>query len=350
MKSRLLVDYSRVPQRPNPAELHRALEMAVTFEHAIIPLYLYALYSVNAKRNRQIAELLESVVKDEMLHMMLACNLLNALGGAPDLRSPRFFPQYPGPLPGTLAAGMTVKLARFSLKQIRTFMAIEQPDDPLDFPDASDYGFEPERRLATVGDHYRGIRKQIEGRDELFVKPPRNQVVDKRRMPELIAVTNAETACTAIDTIIEQGEGNDRDPRDDDGDYSHYYKFQQIVKLHRLVPNRYAGKGAPADQQHIFLKNRIYYNWKAVWRVPSNPKAASYPPGKARRACETFNYTYTCLLRTLHGVVNGRPQDLPDTFGLMFSLKQQALEMMSGRSTGGVPTGPSFEYQPVNPT
>lgn len=34
--------------------------------------------------------------------------------------------------------------------------------------------------------------------------------------------------------------------------------------------------------------------------------------------------------------------------GIMMSLQEQAIGMMTGTTTGGVPTGPTFEWQPVN--
>lgn len=351
MKRMLFMEASQVPTRPNLKELRAAVSTAVEFEHAIIPLYLYALYSLDPKRNASVAELVESVVRDEMLHMMLACNLLNALGGSPNLIAPKFVPKYPGALPGTLVDGMKVSLARFSLRQVReVFMKIEQPDDPIDFEKPEYKKRAMHGRLATVGEFYRGILKQIEAGkgDQLFVGCPMRQVADPR-MPELIKISDVDSARRAIMVIVEQGEGTSTRPTSDDGDYAHYYKFQQIANLRRLERNHYARARAPADQQHRF-RRRLYYNWRGVWRVPANPKVSDYKKGsKARRACEIFNYTYTCLLRTLHSVVNGRPQELPASFGLMFSLKQQGLAMMSGKSTDGKPTGPTFERQWVMP-
>src|SRR2546421_835393 len=56
---------------------------AVELEHATIPTYLYALYSLQPGGNLKIQSLVRSVVWEEMLHMSLACNVLNAIGGSP---------------------------------------------------------------------------------------------------------------------------------------------------------------------------------------------------------------------------------------------------------------------------
>lgn len=83
--------------------------------------------------------------------------------------------------------------------------------------------------------------------------------------------------------------------------------------------------------------------------MPTNPTLAGYPDGSlALRTCQTFNYTYTNLLKVLHVMLNGAPDRLGAAIGLMMSLKQQAQDMATGAITGGMPVGPSFEYQPVN--
>lgn len=347
MKRRLLMDTASFSHSHEAVDLIPAVKTAIAFEHAIIPLYLYALYSLDQKRNAAVADLVESIVKDEMLHMISACNLLNALGGRPNLLAPEFFPKYPGPLPGTLADGMIIRLARFSIRQVReVFMRIEKPERGFDFPSetpmAADRPSTPETGI-TVGEFYRRIAAQLKrGGDALFVGDTNRQVVDDR-MPMLKRIVDTQSALAAIDVIVEQGEGTSKGPLDGEGDYAHYYKFQQIAKRRPLRADR--------TGRHRFSRRRLPYNWRAVQRVPANPHADLYQPGtKARRAFDTFNYTYTCLLRSLNDVVNGRPDGMPAALGLMFSLKHQALEMMSGRSTGGVLTGPSFQYQPVNPS
>src|SRR6266496_3418687 len=68
--------------------------------------------------------------------------------------------------------------------------------------------------FATVGHLYRSIEHGIAhlaekfGERGLFVGPPRAQATSANfRWPELVAVTDVESAQRAIDTILEQGEG-----------------------------------------------------------------------------------------------------------------------------------------------
>src|ERR1700679_2159733 len=80
--------------------LRAALQNAIELEHSAIPPYLYALYSLKPGTNGELAEIIRSVVLEEMLHMSLACNVLNAVGGQPLIDSPKFIPDYPTHLPG----------------------------------------------------------------------------------------------------------------------------------------------------------------------------------------------------------------------------------------------------------
>ncbi|NUT41381.1 MAG: hypothetical protein HOV86_15475, partial [Thermoactinospora sp.] len=68
--------------------LRRHLQWAVELEHATLPPYLCALYSIDQERNPDAATVVESVFVEEMLHLALAANLLNAVGGAPRLDFP----------------------------------------------------------------------------------------------------------------------------------------------------------------------------------------------------------------------------------------------------------------------
>ena len=43
--------------------------------------------------------MLRVVAVEEMLHLTLAANVLNAVGGTPDLTAPGFVPEYPAYLP-----------------------------------------------------------------------------------------------------------------------------------------------------------------------------------------------------------------------------------------------------------
>lgn len=66
--------------------LKDALQTAIQLEFSTIPLYLCAAWSIMDTANPDRHTIL-GIVKDEMLHMGLACNMLSAIGGTPDICS-----------------------------------------------------------------------------------------------------------------------------------------------------------------------------------------------------------------------------------------------------------------------
>src|ERR1700722_5238388 len=143
-------------QSPTVQCVRDSLQSAIELEHATIPLYLYALYSLDFTKNPAIARIIQSVVIEEMLHMALVCNVLNALGGSPSLNQPGFIPPYPGPLPGGVASDLAVNLAPFSLDQLKTFLKIEEPENPLVFKAAI-----ATIATVTIGEFYTSISQAL---------------------------------------------------------------------------------------------------------------------------------------------------------------------------------------------
>ena len=75
---------------------------------------------------RKAIEVLSSVMVEEMLHLTLAANLLNAVGGRPRLDIPEMLPGYPHSLPHG-DRSFEISLFRFGPEAIETFLKIEQP-------------------------------------------------------------------------------------------------------------------------------------------------------------------------------------------------------------------------------
>src|SRR5271155_84563 len=76
-------------------QLRTYLNKAMQLEHATIPPYLTALYSIHPGTNSDAAHILRVVAVEEMLHLTLAANVLNAVGGKPNLSAKGFVPSYP---------------------------------------------------------------------------------------------------------------------------------------------------------------------------------------------------------------------------------------------------------------
>ena len=80
--------------RPTPRidtieSLRAHLQIAIELEHATIGLFVRAVHDRDGA-NAEAARVIRSVVMEEMLHMALAANVLNAIGGAPSLNHSKF--------------------------------------------------------------------------------------------------------------------------------------------------------------------------------------------------------------------------------------------------------------------
>ena len=110
-------------------QLRKDLQTALQLEHATIPPYLTALASMKKSYNLQIQSVMKAIVIQEMMHMALVANILNAVGGKPSLYSKDFIPHYPSRLPGGVQPDLVVPIEKISLALIRNiFMKIEQPE------------------------------------------------------------------------------------------------------------------------------------------------------------------------------------------------------------------------------
>jgi rubrerythrin len=326
------------------ADLQRALQQAIELEHSTIPPYLTALFSIKDGRNREVAEIIESIVLEEMLHMALACNLLNAVGGAPAIDTAGFVPKYPTTMPGGLHPGLVVSLKKASIEHIRdVFMTIEEPEETID-PDVH-YGL-------TIGWFYAQIEAALERLDtqpgvNLFSGDPKRQVSgwDPPRTTELFAVTNLETARQAIREIRDQGEGaSPIDPDVGPGqELAHYYKFEEIVRGRRLVVH---------EGGYDFTGAEIAFDPDGVWPMVDNPSTASLPsPSLARVRSEEFNEQYAALLALLHRTFNGETDLIGPAINLMWSLEVagKGLVQTPIYPDSAVTAGPSFEYPGASP-
>lgn len=331
-----------------PEGLYRALQFAIELEHSTIPPYLYALYSLDPARNASIYSLILSIVKEEMLHMSLACNILNAIGGHPVIDKAKFIPQYPGTLPGSVQQGLIVGLRAFTREVVNdTFMVIEEPEDPLNFPvrQAMLAAAAPPPR--TIGQFYDCIKSEI-----VTMSKHRNIFTGDRRkqltvgFTDLIAVDSIESAVKAIDLIVEQGEGTTTSPLDPQDLPAHYYRFAEIYYGKQLIRNLNPRPGEPA---FVYGGAPIPFDPRGVTPLVTNPKASDYPVGsQAADTNNNFNFTYTSMLKSLHQVFNGQPDRIAPAVQLMESMKLQVRYLTTIEVSNGLYAGPSFQYRPVN--
>lgn len=323
-------------------DLKQALQIAIELEHSTIPPYLCALYSIKQGGNAEVASLIRSVVIEEMLHMALVCNILTAIGGSPDIVHERFVPRYPTNLPGGLRSGLTVRLRKCSVQQIRDcFMQIEEPEDVIEVRRAQ---LRPESmhnlNSYTIGWFYDEILKslkELHKKGEITFGQADRQVTQWSSVGKLFAIKSYEDAVKAIQEIKDQGEGSGKTPDDSDHELAHYYKFAEIVEGRHLVATgrKFAFTGAP-----------ISFDPEGVWPMMDDPMLSQYPQGsRAHLLNSQFTEMYRALLKGLHKTFNGEPHYLKEAIGLMFSLEiiaQQLMQVPSGLNDGTT-AGPTFQ-------
>lgn len=349
----LLIDKSfvhKVRQAKTYKDLHSLLQNAIELEHATIPPYLTAMFSLKPGTNREIWKIIHSVVLEEMLHMSIACNVLNALGGQPAINKAEFVPKYPGPLPMGIGSGMglIVGLERYSKKQVKNvFMEIEEPEDPLHFPvvRSMDMLESVEPEFGTIGQFYAAIQEQIAKLPgtELPGDPAFQMTTPFYSKSELFPIHTKEDAIKALDIIIEQGEGTPESPIDPEGELAHYYRFEELYVGRALV------KDPSVEEGYSFSGPKIPFSAKDVYPILPNTKTADLPEGEAKNQVVQFNAIYRKLLNGLHRTFNGEPDYFENTIGLMFDLKLYAEKLCAIPFPGkpGFTVGPSFEFAPA---
>jgi hypothetical protein len=337
---RIRPDVSALLEARDTAAVTTALQFALELEHATIPPYLYAMWSLGSGTNSDLAGIFDDIIGEEMRHMAMVANIINALGATPVVDSESVIPHYPGVLPGSVESGLKVGLAPFSPDLVQnTFMVIEQPEHPLEFHALAADADEP----MTIGQFYGKISKAIADLgDGALSSQPRNQITGSM-VSNVVVVTNVDTATHAIDMIVEQGEGTAKSPSEVFGDQlAHFYRFTEIVHGRKLVPNPDAGPDTPPDQQLVFGNDLIPFAPAEVLAAPVNPTADTYPEGSpARRACDDFNATYTGMLKSLQLVFNGQSNQFSAARRAMFLLGPKATAMMALTP----PAGPTFEWR-----
>lgn len=343
-------------------KLRLYLQGAVELELLTIPPYLTALYSIHPNCNDEAVLIIRSVVVEEMLHMTLAANVLNAIGGRPALtEGGAYIPRYPAAIPYHDPATFHVGLRPFGDDALDVFLAIENPTYPVSTPPAApadaaiprateislDCGYK------TIGEFYAAIDHGLRtlnaelGHDKLFTGKPTRQVKPDHYYAsggELIVVDDLDSARRALQQIIEQGEGEVHEPRagekfDPEGDLAHFYRFNELRRR-----ARYTREDKPDTPTGPAIKLRL----DAVYPMRCDLRVADLE-GELREAAIACNDVYARLLEQIHAAFNGRPAELTEAVGTMFELKYAAIDLLRTPlpDGSGEHAGPTFEYAPT---
>lgn len=345
-------------------DIYTYLYAAMQLEHATIPTYLTALYSIHPGTNSDATQVIRVVAVEEMLHLTLAANLMNATGGTVDLTQPGFVPTFPTYLPDG-ETDFEVSREKFSRDALNTFLLIERPASTKNqyllkrgeglvhrsnnrinlLPSCSCETTGEELSFYSIGEFYHAIELGLEklcdelGEDAVFSGDRNKQITPQYYYSgggEVIPVYDLKSAKEAIDLISEQGEGFEGSITDDEGEISHYYRFQQLVNEQYYLPG---------DKPNQPTGSPLKVDWEAVYPVKKNVTVADLEEGsEVHAAAVKFNMQYKGFLASLTQAFSGQPEILLKSVGDMFHIKDKALELMRNPISGsGENAAPTFE-------
>src|SRR5205085_8116128 len=208
-------------------------------------------------------------------------------------------------------------------------------DDDQIVPQAQDF--------ATIGQLYRGIeqgfRHLVEkyGEQRVFIGPPRAQATQEYfGWPELIAVPDLASACQAIETIIEEGEG-----ARGDWHQAHFGRFMQIMQEYRDLKQQDPGfePGRPVVAAYV--------------RAPSDTSEVPLISDSVTAGVsELFNASYEVLLQMLmRYFIHGKETE--DELRTLSSTAVNAMFMVIkplGHLLTALPIGPNLPGKMAGPT
>jgi hypothetical protein len=303
------------------------------------------------------AAVLMLVARQEMEHLALVCNLLNAVGGDLNFQRPNF-PQpaerYPLHIPFWLDP--------FGIPALRRFVWFEKPEGLKPTFSSDGYGHDyprpmtadlfkttavPPTRYHSVQELYTEIGTAFQALDpaDIFVGSPDRQVDGSQFHYRITVepVTNREQAAAAIGLIIEQGEGIGLTPLDPNGSH-----FQMFVQILRELEN--------AKQSNPRFTPALSVVWNPVLKPDSGAAPGTivtYEP--SRMGMELFNEAYQLLLAMLKSwfqyfsFSQSYPQQAAEFYAAFFPLMTMVIrpvgEILTRMPAGvdGKNAGPSFE-------
>ena len=303
--------------------LKKHLQTAIELEHSTLPPYLCAFWSIhgNSENAEHAKKFFLSIIQEEMLHMAMACNILNALGGEPVLNNPSLLPVYPCALPGHSKTNhaFLVHLNKCCPQSIINFIQIELPEEMLGEKHHSD-------GWCTIGEFYDEIEAllkhdSIDDNDFSYGKQ-----LDGSFNPgkgKLYTVKNRQDALDALEEIIDQGEGHSGKLYTRDHELTHYWKFLAI---------------------HDLMENDIWKYKEEVYDICIDPDENYFTP-EARQLNNSFNSIYSELLDAMQAAFTSTTPSLDEAIRIMFLLKKPAVQLMEIPLAGKEGnSGPTFNY------
>lgn len=337
MPSNKIVQLMQVPADQHDLSwLQSSLQAAIELELSTIPVYLCGFWSIQSDPTGTVTSLIQGVLWEEMLHMGIVCNLLTAVGKAPQIVSGyrKEVVYARNGLPGGVRPDLYVYLSGLTKDSVQqVFMGIELPEHPLTLV---------EETYPTIGAFYDAISAAFTNlKPTLSATNQLTTSFDSMHM-NLSVMTTVDQATAAIEEIKEQGEGTSTSTEDspytqdygNGAELSHYYKFSEIYYGNTLVQQSgqwvYQGTPVPFPQAYPML--------------PIPPGGYQHPPANAKQALQTFDTLFLNLLTDLQTAwAEGSNTGLQNAINHMFNLQQAAQALFAIKLPDGSGVyGPDF--------
>lgn len=303
--------------------LKKHLQTAIALEHSTLPPYLTAYWSIqgNSENALHVKNYFLSVIQEEMLHMAMACNILNAIGGTPKINDPLTLPAFPCSLPGHSKTNnaFLVHLDKCCPQSVTNFVQIEMPEEFMGSKHHAD-------GWCTIGEFYDEITALIRHNSLSDIDFTFGKQLDNSFNPgkgKLYSVRNRQDALNALDEIIDQGEGHSGKLYNKDHELTHYWKFFAIRDL---------------------MQKNLWHYEEEVINMARDPDE-KYFTAEARQLNNHFNMLYSELLDAMQAAFTSETPLLDEPIRIMYLLKEPASELMQIPLVGKEGNaGPTFRY------
>lgn len=314
------------------------LQTAIGIEFGTLPPYLYARLSILPGSNEPAAARLTDVINQEMIHLCLVCNIINALGGSPKLVPPSY-PCTLGDIGPPGGQPLKIYLLPFGPDAMAQGMAIEEPEEVPPFPTllaAAPF----EMTAMTIGQFYTLVDNFLATLPDSAWTANRNQITDAQFFPgQLFAVNDYADAHEAITQIISEGEGAKDNPLDFQNELAHFYRFGEVYrdKVLTKIPE------APGYQ---WGPDALGVDWSAAYPAIANPGQHDFSQDSAaaQAAQEACNAAYSGMVDALQLAVTGEIDQLGAAVRKMFELRMAAMAALQIPLACGNVSGPAFVY------
>lgn len=328
------------------------LQWAVTLKLSMIPPYLCALYSIKDSSSTAY-RLLKSAAVEQMLHLMVASNLMNSIGTPPVL-SGEYVPKFPGVAPFHPAGGPFLQLQAFSSDFAESIISKTLADS------ASQIN-EHDSRYTNIVEFYQAIADGFirlaaeHGEAWVFSNDTGFQRSDAYfggGANHLTPVASINDALKAVACIAGRGEAGKSGSPGFSGAHADQTVPTKRAAEADLVSMMAAGSQNDFSQQLIGLA-ALATNETAVYPMRTNPRSEELR-AEFRELSDLFNMCYTLVLRALELGLGSSPEGF-NFLGVAFPVMHFALPALStllmqtpierhGDLKRGPTAGPAFQY------